>query len=64
MGLRIGMGFRLSRHVWLGYTVPLGHHARRLAAHEGHFDPLGSLLGLAIMYVMLRTLWAVMWNGV
>jgi hypothetical protein len=36
----------------------------RLAAHEGHFDPLGSLLGLAIMYVMARTFWAVMWNGV
>jgi hypothetical protein len=63
MSVRVGVGFRLSRHVWLGYSVPLGH-ARRLAAHEGHFDPLGTLLGLVIVYVMLRTLWAVMWNGV
>jgi hypothetical protein len=49
MGLRIGAGFRLGRHVWIGASIPLGHHARRLAAHRGHADPLGMLLGLAIM---------------
>jgi hypothetical protein len=42
--------------------VPLGH-ARRLAAHQGHAGPLGFLLGLAIMWVFLRTVWGLMWSG-
>jgi len=33
MGLRLGMGVRLSRHMWLGYSVPL--HARRLCGARG-----------------------------
>jgi hypothetical protein len=50
MGLRIGAGFRLSRHVWIGASAPLGH-GRRLAAHRGYFDLLGMVVGLAIMGV-------------
>jgi hypothetical protein len=37
MGLRIGAGFRLGRHIYIGASVPLGH-GRRLAAHRGHRD--------------------------
>jgi hypothetical protein len=40
--------------------VPLGH-GRRLAAHQDQADPLGFLLGLAIMWVFLRTVWALAW---
>jgi hypothetical protein len=60
MGLRIGAGFRLSRHVYVGMTIPLGHHARRLARHTGHGDGswLDALLGLFIMYVFIRVVWA------
>jgi hypothetical protein len=35
MSLRIGAGFRLGRHVWIGASVPLGH-GLRLAKHQGH----------------------------
>ena len=56
--LRIGAAFRLSRHVYVGASVPLGH-ARRLAAHQGHCDLLGFLMGLATLWVMARTLWGV-----
>ena len=59
MGLRIGVGFRPLRHVWIGASVPLGH-ARRLAAHQGHADgadPVSFLIGLAVMWVVARTLW-------
>jgi hypothetical protein len=35
----------------------------RLAAHQGHADPLGFLLGLAIMWVFVRTAWAPAWSG-
>jgi hypothetical protein len=56
MSIRIGAGFRLGRHIWIGASVPLGH-GRRLARHQGHgerFDPIGTLVGLAIMWVFLR----------
>jgi hypothetical protein len=64
MGLRLGVGFRLSRHVGLFYTVPLGHHARRLGRHQGHADGswLDTLVGLAIMWVFLRVCWALAWG--
>jgi hypothetical protein len=58
VGLRIGAGFRLGRHVWIGASVPLGHHARRLAAHRGHGEDLGQmLLGLGAMYVIVVVLY-------
>jgi hypothetical protein len=61
MGLRIGAGFRLSRHVYVGMSVPLGNG--RLAAHRGHGnDPIQMLLGLPIMYVALRVCWALAWG--
>ena len=55
MSLRIGAGFRLSRHVWIGASVPLGH-ARRLAAHQGHgnADPVGIVIGLLIVAGVLK----------
>jgi hypothetical protein len=58
MGLRLG--FRLAPHVYL--SVPLGH-GRRLAAQQGHADPLSFLLGLAIMWVFVRGVWALAWSG-
>ena len=62
MGVRIGAGFRLGRHVYVGASVPLGHHARRLAAHRGHGDWFDTLVGLAIMWVFLRVCWALAWG--
>jgi hypothetical protein len=56
----IVLGFRLAPHVY--YSVPLSH-GRRLAAHQGHADPLGFLLGLAIMWVFVRGVWGLMWSG-
>jgi hypothetical protein len=35
MGVRVGDGFRLSRHVWIDAPISLGH-TRRDAAHQGH----------------------------
>jgi hypothetical protein len=35
MGIRIGAGVRLGRNVWIGASIPLGHHARRLAGASG-----------------------------
>jgi hypothetical protein len=64
VGLRIGAGFRLSRHVYIGMSVPLGH-GRRLAAHRGHADPpslFDTLVGLAIMWLFLRVCWAMAWG--
>jgi hypothetical protein len=49
MGSRIGASFRLGRHVYVGISVPLGHHGRRLAAHRGHGDPINFLVGCMIM---------------
>ena len=65
MGLRIGAGFRLSRHIWIGASVPLGH-ARRLAAHQGHaehLDPIKVLLGAALAWAMLRWFWGMATGG-
>jgi hypothetical protein len=55
MGLRIGAGFRLSRHVWVGATVPLGH-ARRCLTHQGHGsgNPVVGLIGLVVIYALIR----------
>jgi hypothetical protein len=40
MGLRIGFGFRIARHVGIYASVPLfRHHAQRIAAHQGHANP-------------------------
>jgi hypothetical protein len=61
MSLRIGAGFRLGRHVWIGASVPLGH-GRRLVAHRGHGDWFDTLVGLAIMWVFLRVCWALAWG--
>jgi hypothetical protein len=57
MGLRISTGFRLGRHVWIGASVPLGH-GRRLAAHRGHADPIGFLVGCVIIYAVVMMVWA------
>ena len=55
MGVRIGAGFRLGRHVWISVSVPIAFHARQLAAHESHTaNPIDTLAGLAFM-------WAVRW---
>jgi hypothetical protein len=63
MSLRIGAGFRLSRHVYVGMSIPLSH-GRRLAAHRGHADGslFDALVGLAIMWVFLRVCWAMAWG--
>jgi hypothetical protein len=64
MSLRIGAGFRLGRHVYISTSVPLGH-GRRLARHTGHgkhADPISMLVGLAIMWVVLRVCWALAWG--
>jgi hypothetical protein len=45
----------------LFYTA--ASHGRRLAAHQGHFDPIGTLLGLAILWVFVRGVWGLMWSG-
>jgi hypothetical protein len=58
MGLRIGAGFRLGRHVWIGASIPLGHHARRLGRHQGHADPISFLVGCIIMYAFVMMVWA------
>jgi hypothetical protein len=63
MGLRIGVGFRPFRHVWIGASVPLFGHARRIASHRGHGEHAGlisMLLGLLTMYVVLRVCWAIL----
>jgi hypothetical protein len=51
--IRLGFGVRLSRHVYLGASVPLSH-ARRLAAHQGHGSPLSGLIGLLFIYALIR----------
>jgi hypothetical protein len=33
------------------------------AAHQGHADPLSFLLGLAILWVFVRGVWALAWSG-
>ena len=41
-------------------------HGGRLAAHTGHAqptDPISFLMGLAILWVMARTLWGVVAGG-
>jgi hypothetical protein len=50
VSVRIGAGFRVGRHLWIGASVPLGH-ARRLGRHQGHGDGswLDALVGLFIM---------------
>ena len=62
MGLRVGAGFRLGRHIYIGASVPLGHHAQRLGRHQGHGDWFDTLVGLAIMWVFLRVCWAAAWG--
>jgi hypothetical protein len=54
--------FRLGRHVWIGASIPLDHHARRIAAHNGHGDWFDALVGLAIMWVFLRVCWTLAWG--
>jgi hypothetical protein len=63
MVFRIGAGFRLGRHVWIGASVPLGHHARRLAGHRGHgdADPIDVMVSAVIMWIFL--LGAGRWRG-
>jgi hypothetical protein len=46
-----------------GLFYSAASHSRRLAAHQGHADPLGFLLGLAIMWVFVRGVWGLMWSG-
>jgi hypothetical protein len=64
MSVRIGVGFRPFRHVWIGASVPLFRHARRLADHRGHGSDLGNmLLGLFGMWVIVRFMWALATGG-
>lgn len=57
MAVRIGAGFRLSRHLWISASVPIAFHAHRLAAHESHSaNPVDTLAGLAFMAALV---WAV-----
>jgi hypothetical protein len=65
MSLRIGAGFRLGRHVYIGMSIPLGHHARRLGRHQGHgnADPISFLVGCVIMYAFVMMTWALAWPG-
>ena len=54
MAIRIGAGFRLSRHLWISASVPIAFHARRLAAHESHSaNPVDTLAGLAFMAALI-----------
>jgi hypothetical protein len=60
MSVRIGVGFRPFKHVWIGASVPLGH-GRRLAAHRGHgerADPIQMMVGAVFLWVFLRVCWA------
>jgi hypothetical protein len=56
------MGLRLGSRRTSGSASPLGH-GRRLAAHQGHADPLGFVLGLAILWVFMRTVWGIVTGG-
>jgi hypothetical protein len=56
MSVRIGAGFRLGRHIYIGASVPLGHHARRLAAHQGHGDWFDTLVGLGACNLTVESL--------
>jgi hypothetical protein len=64
MGLRLGVGVRLSRHVGLFYSVPLGHHARALGRHRGHGsgDPVQMMVGAVFLYVFCRVAWGLAWG--
>lgn len=55
MAVRVGAGFRLSRHVWIGASVPLGH-ARRCLAHRGHGDgnPVVGVIVLVLLYALVK----------
>jgi hypothetical protein len=60
MGLRIGFGFRLARHVWVGASTPVFGPARHVVRHQGHaepFDPISFVIGLAILWAVVRTCW-------
>ena len=64
MGIRVGVGFRPFRHVWIGASVPLGH-ARRLAPHRGHgerADPVQMMVGAVFLWVFLRVCWGLAWG--
>ena len=62
MSLRVGAGFRLGRHVWIGASVPLFRaHARALAAHRGHHGAAGIvdavLAWFALFWLVGRAIW-------
>ena len=64
MSVRIGAGFRLGRHLYIGASVPLFGHARRLAAHRGHgdADPISMAVGAVIFWVVLRVCWGLLFG--
>jgi hypothetical protein len=64
MGLRIGAGLRLGRHVWIGASVPMFGHARRLAGHRGHGsgDPAQMMVGAVFLYVFCLVGWGLAWG--
>jgi hypothetical protein len=55
MGLRIGAGLRVSRHVWIGASVPLGH-AHRCIRHDGHAsgNPVVGAIVLILLYGLIK----------
>jgi hypothetical protein len=61
--LRIGAGFRLGRHVYIGASVPLfWHHARALAAHAGHHGGGAGIVDavlawFALFWLVGRAIW-------
>jgi hypothetical protein len=60
MSIRLGFGVRIAPHVRAYMSVPLFGHARRLGRHTGHAADgslLDMLLGFAVLYVFLRTVW-------
>jgi hypothetical protein len=51
VSIRVGAGFRIGPHIWIGASVPLGH-GRRLAAHRGHgerADPIQMMVGVVLL---------------
>jgi hypothetical protein len=64
MSIRIGVGFRLARHVGIYASVPLFSHARRLGRHQGHGrgDPIQMMVGAVFLWVFLRVCWGLAWG--
>lgn len=55
MAIRIGAGFHISRQVWIGASVPLGH-SRQCVRHDEHAsgNPIVGVIVLILLYGMIK----------